>query len=105
MLLRCAIQLCVCSGHGAEIRPDAGHDLIIDITPQKARYGPCLTEAKSCIPGACVLPGSPTTTTTNTIALGEPAEKGADADLLREIVAQVMMEMDVESLCAAFYGE
>src|SRR5204863_9534303 len=54
------------------------------------------------------LPGSPTMTTKNTIALGELAEKGADADLVREMiqfVAQRMMEMDVESLCAAFYGE
>jgi putative transposase len=47
-------------------------------------------------------------TTKSTIALAELAEKGADADLLREMlqfVAQRMMEMDVESLCAAFYGE
>lgn len=47
-------------------------------------------------------------TTKNTIALAELAEKGADADLLRDMlqfVAQRMMEMDVESLCAAFYGE
>src|SRR5438034_4436261 len=54
------------------------------------------------------LPGSPTMTTKNTIALAELAEKGADADLLRDMiqfVAQRMMEMDVESLCAAFYGE
>ena len=38
----------------------------------------------------------------------ELAEKGADADLLQDMlqfVAQRMMEMDVESLCAAFYGE
>jgi len=47
-------------------------------------------------------------TTKSTIALTELAEKGADADLLRDMiqfVAQRMMEMDVESLCAAFYGE
>jgi putative transposase len=47
-------------------------------------------------------------TTKSTIALAELAEKGADADLLRDMlqfVAQRMMEMDVESLCAAFYGE
>ncbi len=43
-----------------------------------------------------------------TIALTELAEKGADADLLRhmiQFVAQRMMEMDVEALCAAAYGE
>jgi putative transposase len=42
------------------------------------------------------------------MALAELAEKGADADLLREMiqfVAQRMMEMDVEGLCAAAYGE
>jgi len=42
-----------------------------------------------------------------TMALAELAEKGADADLLREMiqyVAQRMMEMDVEGLCAAAYG-
>jgi putative transposase len=42
------------------------------------------------------------------IALTDLAEKGADADLLREMiqfVAQRMMEMDVEGLCAAAYGE
>jgi len=47
-------------------------------------------------------------TTKNTIALAELAEKGADADLLRDMlqfVAQRLMDMDVESLCAAFYGE
>lgn len=39
---------------------------------------------------------------------GELAEKGADSDLLREMIqhiAQRMMEMDVEGLCAAAYGE
>jgi putative transposase len=47
-------------------------------------------------------------TTKSTIALTELAEKGADADLLRDMlqfVAQRLMDMDVESLCAAFYGE
>lgn len=47
-------------------------------------------------------------TTKSTMALAELAEKGADADLLREMlqfVAQRLMDMDVESLCAAFYGE
>ena len=42
-----------------------------------------------------------------TMALAELAEKGADSDLLREMiqyVAQRMMEMDVEGLCAAAYG-
>src|SRR5215470_16795720 len=48
------------------------------------------------------------TTTKTNIALAELAEKGADTDLLREMiqyVAQRMMDMDVESLCAAAYGE
>lgn len=47
-------------------------------------------------------------TTKTTIALAELAEKGADADLLREMiqyVAQRMMDLDVESLCQAAYGE
>ena len=42
------------------------------------------------------------------MALTELAEKGGDADFLREMiqyVAQRMMDMDVESLCAAAYGE
>ena len=42
------------------------------------------------------------------MALAELAEKGADADLLREMIqylAQRMMDMDVEGLCAAAYGE
>ena len=42
------------------------------------------------------------------IALSELLEKGADTDLLREMiqyVAQRMMEMDVENMCAAAYGE
>jgi len=48
------------------------------------------------------------TTTKKTIALAELAEKGADADLLRDMiqyVAQRMMDMDVEGLCQATYGE
>lgn len=47
-------------------------------------------------------------TTKTNIALAELVEKGADADLLRKMiqyVAQRMMDMDVESLCAAGYGE
>lgn len=47
-------------------------------------------------------------TTKNTMALAELAEKGADVDLLREMIqhmAQRMMDMDVESLCAAGYAE
>ncbi len=47
-------------------------------------------------------------TTRTNIALAELAEKGADVDLLRDMiqhVAQRMMDMDVESLCAASYGE
>lgn len=42
------------------------------------------------------------------IALAELVEMGADADLLREViqyVAQRMMDMDVEGLCAAGYAE
>jgi putative transposase len=42
------------------------------------------------------------------MALTDLAEKGADTDLLRDMVqfvAQRMMDMDVESLCAAAYGE
>ena len=47
-------------------------------------------------------------TTKSTMALAELAEKGADGDFLREMiqfVAQRMMEMDTEGLCAAAYGE
>jgi len=47
-------------------------------------------------------------TTKATMALADLSEKGADADLLREMIqhiAQRMMEMDVESLCAAAYAE
>ncbi len=42
------------------------------------------------------------------MALAELVEKGADGDFLREMVqfvAQRLMEMDVEGLCAAGYGE
>lgn len=41
-----------------------------------------------------------------TIALGELAEKKADADLLKymiQFVAQRLMELDVEVLCGASY--
>ncbi len=47
-------------------------------------------------------------TTKPTMALAELTEKGADADLLQrmiQFVAQRMMDMDAESLCAAAYGE
>jgi putative transposase len=47
-------------------------------------------------------------TTKANIALAELAEKGADTDLLREMiqyVAQRMMDLDVEGLCAAAYAE
>ncbi len=42
------------------------------------------------------------------MSLAELAEKGPDADLLREMiqfVAQRLMDMDVETLCGAGYGE
>ena len=47
------------------------------------------------------------TTTKKTIALAELVEKGADADLLRDMVQYVAQRMmvDVESLCQAAYGE
>lgn len=48
------------------------------------------------------------TTNKRTMALTELAEKGADVDLLREMiqfVAQRLMDMDVETLCGAGYGE
>jgi putative transposase len=51
---------------------------------------------------------SNTMTTKTNMALAELVEKGADADLLREMiqyVAQRMMDMDVEGLCAAAYAE
>jgi putative transposase len=47
-------------------------------------------------------------TTKTTIALADLVEKGADSDLLREMiqyVAQRLMELDTEGLCAAAYGE
>jgi putative transposase len=49
-----------------------------------------------------------TMTTKTTIALTDLVEKGADSDLLRDMiqyVAQRLMELDTESLCAAAYGE
>ena len=42
------------------------------------------------------------------IALSELAEKGADADFIRQTLQhalQRLMEMDVEALCVAAYGE
>jgi putative transposase len=47
-------------------------------------------------------------TTKTTIALADLVEKGADSDLLRDMiqyVAQRLMEFDTEGLCAAAYGE
>jgi putative transposase len=47
-------------------------------------------------------------TTKANMALAQLTEKGADADLLRDMiqfVAQRMMEMDAEGLCAAAYGQ
>ena len=46
--------------------------------------------------------------TTATMALTELAEKGADIDVLRQMVqfmAQRLMELDVESRCGAGYDE
>ena len=46
--------------------------------------------------------------TNATMALADLAEKGADVDMLRQMVqfmAQRMMDMDVESLCGAGYDE
>jgi len=46
--------------------------------------------------------------TNTTIALSELAEKGADADFIRQSLQhalQRLMEMDVEALCQAAYGE
>ena len=43
-----------------------------------------------------------------TMALADLAEKGPDADLLREMiqyVAKRLMEMDVEGRCGAAFGE
>ena len=47
-------------------------------------------------------------TTKTTIALADLVEKGADSDLLRDMiqyVAQRLMELDIEGLCAAAYAE
>jgi putative transposase len=47
-------------------------------------------------------------TTKTTIALADLVEKGADSDLLRDMiqyVAQRLMELDTEGLCAAAYAE
>ena len=46
--------------------------------------------------------------TASTIALAELAEKGADIDVLRQMVqfmAQRLMEIDVEGRCGAGYDE
>lgn len=46
--------------------------------------------------------------TTATMALTELAEKGADIDVLRQMVqfmAQRLMELDVEARCGAGYDE
>jgi hypothetical protein len=48
------------------------------------------------------------TMTTTTMALTELAEKGADIDVLRQMVqfmAQRLMELDVEGRCGAGYDE
>ena len=42
------------------------------------------------------------------IALSELLEKGSDSDLLRDMIQHIVqrvMEMDVEHICAASYGE
>lgn len=47
-------------------------------------------------------------TTEPTIALADLVEKGADADLLKQMIQHVVervMEFDVENLCNATYGE
>jgi hypothetical protein len=49
-----------------------------------------------------------TTMTDDTIALTELAAKGADADFIKQTLQfalQRLMEMDVEALCKAAYGE
>jgi putative transposase len=54
------------------------------------------------------MPRINTMTTKTTIALADLVEKGADSELLRDMiqyVAQRMMELDTEGLCAAAYGE
>jgi len=46
--------------------------------------------------------------TNATIAFSELAEQGADADFIRQTLRhalQRLMEMDVEALCKAAYGE
>jgi len=46
--------------------------------------------------------------TKTSMSLAELAEKGPDADLLREMiqfVAQRLMDLDVETLCGAAHGE
>jgi putative transposase len=46
--------------------------------------------------------------TTATMALAELAEKGADVDVLRQMVqfmAQRLMELDVDGRCGAAYDE
>ena len=48
------------------------------------------------------------TMTASTIALAELAEKGADVDVLRQMVqfmAQRLMEIDVEGRCGAGYSK
>jgi len=45
------------------------------------------------------------TTSKATMALAELSEKGADVDLLREMIRHIAQRMMVESLCAAAYGE
>jgi len=52
--------------------------------------------------------GKETTMTTATMALAELAEKGADIDVLRQMVqfmAQRLMELDVDGRCGAGYDE
>ena len=47
-------------------------------------------------------------TTKPSIALADLLEKGADTDLLREMISHIVervMQFDVENLCAAGYGE
>ena len=47
-------------------------------------------------------------TTPSTIALSELAAKGGDADFIKQTLQfalQRLMEMDVEALCKAAYGE
>ena len=53
-----------------------------------------------------ISPKISTMNTKPTMSLAELAEKGVDTDLLREMIqflAQRMMEMHAESLCAAAY--